>query len=135
MIIENLDHLVLTVKDIDKTIRFYTDVLGMKKEIFKNSRVALKYSNQKINLHQLGSEFEPKATNVKEGSADLCFIVKDDINDVFKFLQKKAIKILEGPVFRTGALGDIYSIYINDPDGNLIELSNYIKNNDTNLSF
>jgi len=91
MIIENLDHLVLTVKDIDKTIRFYTDVLGMKKEIFKNSRVALKYSNQKINLHQLGSEFEPKATNVKEGSADLCFIVKDDINDVFKFLQKKTI--------------------------------------------
>lgn len=128
MIIENLDHLVLTVKDIDKTIRFYTDVLGMKKEIFKNSRVALKYSNQKINLHQLGSEFEPKATNVKEGSADLCFIVKENINEIVKFLENKDIKILEGPVYRTGALGSIYSIYINDPDGNLIELSNYIKN-------
>ncbi|AXH08428.1 VOC family virulence protein [Malaciobacter halophilus] len=128
MIIENLDHLVLTVKDIDKTIRFYTDVLGMKKEIFKNSRVALKYSNQKINLHQLGSEFEPKATNVKEGSADLCFIVKENINEIVKFLENKDIKILKGPVYRTGALGSIYSIYINDPDGNLIELSNYIKN-------
>lgn len=135
MIIENLDHLVLTVKDLDKTVKFYTEILGMKKEIFKDTRIALKYANQKINLHKLGSEFKPKATNVKQGSADLCFIVKDDINDVFKFLQKKAIKILEGPVFRTGALGDIYSIYINDPDGNLIELSNYIKNNDTKLSF
>ena len=74
----NLDHLVLTVKDIEETVKFY-EKLGMKKEIFSKNRVALKYSNQKINLHKLGSEFEPKAKNVKEGSADLCFIVEQNL--------------------------------------------------------
>lgn len=123
--IENLDHLVLTVKDINKTVSFYEN-LGMKKEIFKGSRIALKFGNQKINLHKLNAEFEPKAFNVKEGSADLCFIIKEDLEDTIKFLKKFDIKIEEGIVLRTGAKGKIKSIYIRDPDMNLIELSNYI---------
>ena len=124
--INRLDHLVLTVKDIDKTVTFYTEVLGMKKEIFKESRVALKYGNQKINLHQLGNEFEPKAKNVKEGSADLCFIIDTPILQAKKYIESLNIKIEEGIVNRTGATGEIQSIYLRDPDMNLIELSNYL---------
>lgn len=124
--INRLDHLVLTVKDINTTVNFYTQVLGMKKEIFKESRVALKYGNQKINLHQLGNEFEPKAQNVKEGSADLCFIIDTPINEAKKYIESLNIKIIEGIVNRTGAQGEIESIYLRDPDMNLIELSNYI---------
>ena len=120
-----LDHLVLTVKDIDKTVEFY-EKLGFKKEIFKGTRVALKFANQKINLHQLGNEFEPKAYNVKEGSADLCFIVDTKLDEVKRYLQAQNIQIEEGIVARTGAIGNIESIYIRDPDKNLIELSNYI---------
>lgn len=124
--INRLDHLVLTVKDIDETVKFY-EKLGMKKEIFKETRVALKFGNQKINLHKLGAEFEPKAFNVKEGSADLCFIVEEDLEEIVKYLKSLNIKIEEGIVLRTGAIGDIKSIYLRDPDKNLIELSNYIK--------
>ncbi len=123
--INRLDHLVLTVKDIDKTVEFYTQILGMEKEIFKGSRIALKYGSQKINLHELGNEFEPKAFNVKDGSADLCFIVDTKIDEVKEFLESKNVEIIEGIVPRTGAIGDIKSIYIRDPDMNLIELSNY----------
>ncbi len=122
--ISRLDHLVLTVKDIDKTVEFY-EKLGMKKEIFKETRVALKFGNQKINLHKLGNEFEPKAHNVKEGSADLCFIVDTNLEEVKKYLNSVNIEIEEGIVERTGAVGNIKSIYIRDPDMNLIELSNY----------
>lgn len=124
--ISRLDHLVLTVKDIDETIEFYQK-LGMKKEIFKGSRVALKFGNQKINLHKLGNEFEPKAFNVKEGSADLCFIVDTNLEEVKSYLESINIKIEEGIVPRTGAIGEIKSIYLRDPDMNLIELSNYKK--------
>ena len=123
--IKNLDHLVLTVKDLDKTIDFYTNVLGMKKEVFKGSRVALKYANQKINLHELGNEFEPKAHKVQAGSADLCFIIDTDIHKVKTHIESLGIKIEEGIVLRTGALGEIESIYLRDPDFNLIELSTY----------
>ncbi|APD50813.1 VOC family protein [Francisella hispaniensis] len=122
--INRLDHLVLTVKDIDKTVEFYTKI-GMKKQVFKQNRVALKFGVQKINLHLLGSEFEPKAQNIKEGSADLCFIVDTDLDQVIKQLNKLNINIEEGIVERTGAIGKIKSIYIRDPDSNLIELSNY----------
>jgi catechol 2,3-dioxygenase-like lactoylglutathione lyase family enzyme len=122
--IDRLDHLVLTVKDIDKTVEFY-EKLGMKKEIFKETRIALKFGNQKINLHKLGNEFEPKAFNVKEGSADLCFIINEPLKDVIKYLENENIKIEEGIVERTGATGNIKSIYLRDPDMNLIELSNY----------
>ena len=123
--INRLDHLVLTVKDIDRTVEFYTQILGMQKEVFKGSRIALKYGNQKINLHELGHEFEPKAFNVKDGSADLCFIVDTKIEEVKEFLESKGIEIIEGIVPRTGAIGAIKSVYIRDPDMNLIELSNY----------
>lgn len=124
--INRLDHLVLTVKDIDATVTFYTEVLGMRKEVFKESRIALKYGNQKINLHKLGNEFEPKAQNVKEGSADLCFIIDTPINEAKEYIESLNINIEEGIINRTGANGEIQSIYLRDPDMNLIELSNYI---------
>ena len=123
--IDRLDHLVLTVKDIDKTVEFYTIVLGMEKELFKGDRVALKFGNQKINLHKLGNEFEPKAYNVKEGSADLCFIINTPLIEAKSYIESLGIKIEEGIVNRTGAIGEIESIYLRDPDKNLIELSNY----------
>ena len=123
--ISHLDHLVLTVSDIDKTVDFYTKVLGMEKEIFKGSRIALKFGNQKINLHKLGAEFEPKAFNVKDGSADLCFIINTPLNEAKNYIESMGIKIEEGIVSRTGARGEIESIYLRDPDKNLIELSNY----------
>lgn len=124
--ITNIDHLVLTVKDINKTVEFY-EKLGMKKEIFGENRVALKFGNQKINLHKLGNEFEPKAFNVKEGSADLCFIIDSKLSEVKKYLESIGLKIEEGIINRTGANGKIESIYLRDPDMNLIELSNYIE--------
>ncbi len=124
--INRLDHLVLTVKDINKTVEFYS-ILGMSKEVFKKTRIALKFGNQKINLHQLGKEFEPKALNIETGSADLCFIIDEDLNQVIEYLNINNIKIEEGIVSRTGANGPINSIYLRDPDSNLIELSNYIK--------
>ena len=123
--INRLDHLVLTVKNIDRTVEFY-EKLGMTKEIFKETRVALKFANQKINLHKLGSEYEPKAFNVKEGSADLCFIVDENLNNILEYLKSVHIEIEEGIVERTGAIGKRISIYLRDPDNNLIELSNYI---------
>lgn len=124
--IKSLDHLVLTVKDIAKTVEFYTMVLGMQKEIFKQNRVALKFGSQKINLHQLGAEFEPKAYNVKEGSADLCFITQTSVTDFKAHIESLGVKVIEGPVKRTGAVGEINSIYVRDPDGNLIEIANYV---------
>ena len=123
--INRLDHLVLTVRDLDKTVEFYTKVLGMEKEVFKGSRIALKYGNQKINLHELGNEFEPKAYKVQEGSADLCFIIDTSIDKAKTYIESLGLKIEEGIVPRTGACGEIESIYLRDPDKNLIELSNY----------
>lgn len=123
--ISHLDHLVLTVKDIDKTVEFYTKVLGMEKEVFKGTRVALKFGNQKINLHKIGNEFEPKAFNAKDGSADLCFIIDMPLLVAKKYIESLDIVIEEGIVSRTGANGEIDSIYLRDPDLNLIELSNY----------
>lgn len=136
--VKMIDHIVLTVKDIEKSVEFYTSILGMEKEIFKGNRIALKFGHharpdgskslhgQKINLHQLGNEFEPKAKNVKEGSADLCFITETSVEEFKKHIETFGIDIIEGPVVRTGALGKINSIYLRDPDGNLIEISNYI---------
>lgn len=125
MDITKLDHLVLTVADIERTVAFYQK-LGMQKQIFAGGRIALNFADQKINLHQLGHEFEPKASSVQAGSADLCFIVKQPLEDVVTELSAQGIEIEEGIVPRTGAVGAIRSIYLRDPDGNLIELSNYL---------
>ncbi|ERF77812.1 VOC family protein [Gallibacterium anatis] len=122
--ITHLDHLVLTVKDIDVSVAFYQK-LGMKKQLFLGGRVALQFGQQKINLHQLGKEFEPKAKQVQAGSADLCFIVSEPLEQVLDYLKEQHLSIEEGIVERTGAVGKICSIYLRDPDGNLIELSNY----------
>jgi catechol 2,3-dioxygenase-like lactoylglutathione lyase family enzyme len=125
MKVESLDHLVLTVADMERTIRFYTRILGMEEITFGNNRKALAFGDQKINLHQYGNEFEPKAKTPCPGSADLCFISATPVREWQSFLQSNGIPIEEGPVKRTGAKGPILSIYIRDPDGNLIEISNY----------
>lgn len=125
MEISHLDHLVLTVKDIDITVDFYQRVLGMKSIQFGEGRVALSFGNQKINLHQLGNEFELKAKRVQAGSADLCFITNTPMAEVIEHIKANEIEIEEGPVPRTGATGKIVSVYVRDPDGNLIEVSNY----------
>ncbi len=122
MQIRNLDHLVLTVKDLSLTIVFYK-ALGMEEVDFKG-RKALKFGNQKINLHEAGHEFEPKAETPVPGSADLCFIVDTPLDDVVTELNASGIDIIEGPVDRTGAVSSIRSVYVRDPDKNLIELSN-----------
>ncbi|WP_462411562.1 VOC family protein [Neobacillus sp. Marseille-QA0830] len=126
MRVEGLDHFVLTVKDIDVTCEFYQMALGMEIVTFGEGRKALKFGHQKINLHQAGREFEPKAYKPTPGSADLCFVTKEPLPDVINHLNKHEIHILEGPVKRTGALGPIDSIYFRDPDQNLIEVSNYL---------
>ena len=125
MEIQSIDHIVLTVADVEKTIQFYTDVLGLQLVSFHNDRKALTFGNQKINLHQKGKEFEPKAEKPTCGSADLCFISKTNLKNVLKELQEKHIEIIDGIVDRTGAMGKIKSIYFRDPDKNLIEVSNY----------
>ena len=125
MKISNIDHLVLTVADIDKTIDFYTNILGFEVITFGNNRKALTFGNQKINLHQKEKEFEPKAEHPTTGSADLCFISETDIDEVLEELKQKNIEIIEGVVERTGAIGKIKSVYFRDPDLNLIEISNY----------
>ena len=126
MEISRLDHFVLTVKDLQQTVAFYTQVLGMKEVRFGEGRIALEYGQQKINLHELGNEFEPKAQNVREGSADLCFITQTPLEDAMNHVREQGVELLEGPVKRTGAQGPILSFYFRDPDGNLIEVSNYL---------
>lgn len=126
MKIDRLDHLVLTVKSITSTCDFYTQVLGMEVVTFGNGRKALSFGFQKINLHEQGKEFEPKAKQPVPGSADLCFITNTPIQGVTQHFSSCGIEIIEGPVKRTGATGVIVSVYIRDPDLNLIEVSNYL---------
>jgi catechol 2,3-dioxygenase-like lactoylglutathione lyase family enzyme len=125
MKIDRLDHLVLTVKDIAITVQFYVTVLGMEKEEFGAGRLALKYGNQKINLHQVGKEFEPKADKPTSGSADVCFITDVPLEEAMDHVRSRGVAIIEGPVARTGATGPINSFYFRDPDMNLIEVANY----------
>ncbi len=120
-----LDHLVLTVRNIEATCEFYTRVLGMQAVTFGAGRKALQFGRQKINLHEAGKEFEPKALKPTPGSADLCFIAETSLADVVAHLGVCGVEIIEGPVQRTGALGTIQSVYLRDPDGNLIEIANY----------
>lgn len=125
MRIDRLDHLVLTVADIPAAIDFYTRVLGMQHVTF-NGRHALTFGSSKINLHQAGREFEPKAERPTPGSADVCLIAADPLPEVIAHLEAAGVPIEEGPVTRTGATGPITSVYIRDPDQNLVELSNYL---------
>lgn len=127
MEIKRLDHLVLTVKNVEQTCRFYNEILGMEVITFGNDRKALLFGNQKINLHEQGNEIDPKAAFPTSGSGDLCFIASTPIELVLKELESKNIPILEnGIVERTGAIGKIRSVYFRDPDNNLLEVSNYI---------
>jgi len=124
MQISHLDHLVLTVSDIDKAITFYVAVLGMEEVRFGTHRVALRFGNQKINLHQPDTPTSPKATHPTIGSADLCLIVDTPLETVIQELAEKNISLAKGIVERTGATGKLRSIYLHDPDGNLVELAN-----------
>ena len=124
-VIDHLDHLVLTVADIDATVAFYTSALGMELVTFGN-RKALRFGEQKINLHQAGKEFEPKAAHPTPGSGDLCFITRTPLEEVIFHLKASNCAIELGPVDRTGAVGEMRSIYIRDPDFNLIEISKYL---------
>ncbi len=124
MRVERLDHLVLTVADIDASCAFYQRVLGMQVVTFGQGRKALAFGQQKINLHRHGAEFEPKALRPTPGSADLCLLVSTPLAEVMTHLQRCAVAIEKGPVPRTGATGALLSVYIRDPDRNLIELAN-----------
>lgn len=124
MKVDRIDHLVLTVQDIEATCAFYMRVLGMELVTFGENRKALRFGDQKINLHQQGREFEPKAARPTPGAADLCFLTALPLSDVILHLRACGVPLLEGPSHRTGATGPILSVYIRDPDGNLIELSN-----------
>lgn len=127
MQIDRLDHLVLTVADIERTCNFYSRVLGFEVVTFGTAgRKALNFGRQKVNLHQAGREFEPKALAPTPGSADLCFIATTPLEDVIRELEAAGVAIEEGPVQRTGATGPIRSVYVRDPDRNLIEISNYL---------
>jgi catechol 2,3-dioxygenase-like lactoylglutathione lyase family enzyme len=120
--LEHLDHLVLTVANIDATVDFYTEVLGM--DVIKvDGRKALAFGIQRLNLHQRGHEFEPKAAHPTPGSADLCFLTTTSLDTVIEYLKEQKVHIEAGPVERDGAIGKLRSIYLRDPDRNLIEIS------------
>lgn len=123
--IDRLDHMVLTVASIEATCEFYSRVLGMKVTRFGEGRTALTFGRQKINLHEVGREFEPRAARATAGSGDLCLISAVALDDVMAHLDACGVNIIEGPVAKTGATGPIRSVYFRDPDGNLIEVSEY----------
>jgi len=125
--IERLDHLVLTVADIPRTVAFYERVLKMRHKTFGHGHSALLFGQQKFNLHQAGREFEPKAVKPTPGAIDLCLISGWSMSKILDHLAAQNVPIEEGPVARTGALGPIESVYFRDPDGNLIEVSRYLK--------
>jgi len=126
--IDHVDHIVLTTRDKEACIRFYVEVLGMKLEKFRTpneERLALKFGSQKINLHEWGKEFVPRAHVAVPGSLDLCFIASVPLEQVIQKLKSSRIQILEGPVAKTGAMGPMQSVYVRDPDLNLVEISEY----------
>ena len=124
--IDHIDHVVLTTRDLAACLRFYSEVLGMKHETFKTpteTRIALKFGNQKINVHEWGREFTPRAHVAAPGTLDLCFIASESLEKVMDKLKQANIPILEGPVMKTGATSKIRSVYVRDPDLNLVEIS------------
>ena len=124
MRVRSLDHLVLTVADVEATVDFYSRVLGMEPDTFGEGRRALRFGVQKLNLHRVGAEIEPHARRPTPGSADLCFVV-GGLDGVLEVLRELGIPIEAGPVDRTGALGAIRSVYFRDPDANLVEVAEY----------
>lgn len=122
--VQGLDHLVLTVRDAGATCAFYHDVLGMQIQSFEHGRLALRFGSQKINLHEVGHEIDPKAAQPTPGSGDICLLVENPLSDLVAVLRERHIDF-RGPVHRTGARGGIESVYVRDPDGNLVELSVY----------
>ncbi len=124
--INRLDHFVLTVASIEAACDFYSGVLGMEVRTFAEGRKALHFGTSKINLHQSGHEFDPKADKPTPGSADVCLIATTPLDQVIAHLRECSVAIIEGPVKRTGATGTLHSVYFRDPDGNLIEVSNYL---------
>lgn len=125
MKITALDHLVLTVADVKRTVDFYTRVLGMEEVTFGENRKALLFGRQKINLHQRGAEVLPNAQHAACGTADLCLLTDTPLEDVLQTLDRHGVKPISGIVPRTGAVGAIQSVYLRDPDGNLLEISRY----------
>jgi catechol 2,3-dioxygenase-like lactoylglutathione lyase family enzyme len=123
--IDRIDHLVLTVFDLERTLDFYSRVLGMEPVTFAGGRRGLAFGRQKLNLHQAGREFEPKALKPGPGAIDVCFIAATPLEQVIAQLEAEGVAIIAGPVDKTGALGAMKSVYFRDPDGNLIEVSNY----------
>jgi catechol 2,3-dioxygenase-like lactoylglutathione lyase family enzyme len=126
MMIDHIDHVVLTTRDLSSCLRFYSEILGMKMEKFQTpteTRMALKFGNQKINVHEWGKEFTPRAHVAAPGTLDLCFIASVSLEKVVEKLQKENIKIIEGPVMKTGAVHKLRSVYVRDPDLNLVEIS------------
>jgi len=124
--IDHIDHIVLTTRDKQACIRFYTEVLGMQMSAFRTpteERFAFKFGSQKINVHEWGKEFSPRAHVAAPGTLDLCFIASMPLEEVIKKLTSSKIRILEGPVAKTGATGPIRSVYVRDPDLNLVEIS------------
>jgi len=126
MDIDRIDHIVMTVNSIDVTCTFYERVLGMQRLTFAGGRYALAFGRQKINLHEAGREFEPKAHVAAPGTLDLCLITTTPLGEVIEHLARCDVAIIEGPVSKTGATGPIRSVYFRDPDQNLIEVSNYV---------
>jgi catechol 2,3-dioxygenase-like lactoylglutathione lyase family enzyme len=126
MKVQRIDHIVMTVHNIDAACDFYSRVLGMEIITFRGNRKALQFGSQKINLHEYGKEFEPKALSPAPGALDLCFITDMLLEQVLQHMQSHGIEIIEGPVQRTGVAGAILPVYVRDIDGNLIEISNYI---------
>ena len=127
MKIDSVDHIVFTVKDIEATCAFYSKALGMQVVTFGGDRKALAFGSQKINLHQEGKEFEPKADRPMPGSGDICLITSVAVPEVVRHLKACGVEVIDGPVKRTGAVGTLLSVYFRDPDLNLIEVSNYIR--------
>lgn len=125
MRINGFDHFVLTVRDMQKSIAFYCDGLGMTLERFGEGRIALRFGPHKINLHQAGNELVPHALPPMPGSADFCLLTDLPLIEVAAHLARQSIAILEGPVPRTGARGPIQSLYLRDPDQNLVEIAAY----------
>lgn len=125
MRIDRIDHLVMTVQNIDDSCKFYSSVLGMEVITFGNERKALKFGQQKINLHQKDAEFLPNAKNADTGTVDICFVTNTPLEDVKAHVQSLNVELENDVVARSGAMGSIRSIYLRDPDGNLLEISNY----------